>query len=270
MSRQKAPVIPLLGPYSKPQPYAATTARSFGVGGNKPELPPQNSSRVTENARAISSRTSCGGSASRAEAEDLTQAKMKDREIPQSGVTKARDSSARANDYKHTLRQNDAQRLVSASDLELLTTGKPLSLKEFSKGKSARDLPCLVKVVAGHSSLCEYYSFGKEQMFVVLEKKSMPVVACKSQMDGSSYAVPLHTTAFHLVPYWMDTERVRPNSFGKITANELLQSKVLPPIFAVSVEFEVGEHHSKKTSPSCSCTVRQASVCSCAFGIMAK
>ena len=248
MSRQKAPVIPLLGPSSKTQPYAATTARSFGVGGDKPELPPRNPPRNIKTARATSSRTSCG-SVSRAEAEGSTHAKLKDREIPRSGVTKARDSSARANDYKHTLKQNDTQRLVSASDLELLVTGKPLSLKEFSKGKSVRDLPCLVKVVDGHSSLCEYYSFSKEQMFVVLEKKSMPVVTCKGQVDGSSYAVPLNTTAFHLVPYWMDTELVRPNSFGKITANELLQSKALPPVLAVSVEFEVGEHHSKKTVP---------------------
>ena len=248
MSRQKAPVIPLLGPSSKTQPYAATTARSFGVGGDKPELPPRNPPRNIKTARATSSRTSCG-SVSRTEAEGSTHAKLKDREIPRSGVTKARDSSARANDYKHTLKQNDAQRLVSASDLELLVTGKPLSLKEFSKGKSVRDLPCLVKVVDGHSSLCEYYSFSKEQMFVVLEKKSMPVVTCKGLVDGSSYAVPLNTTAFHLVPYWMDTELVRPNSFGKITANELLQSKALPPVLAVSVEFKVGEYHSKKTVP---------------------
>ena len=247
MSRQKAPVIPLLGPNNKTQPYPATTARSFGVGVGKPELPPRNPPRNIKNARATPSRTSCG-SVSRANA-GLTHAKMKVREIPRSGVTKARDSSARANDYKHTLRQNDTQRLVSASDFELLTTGKPLSLKEFSKGKSVRDFPCLVKMVAGHSSLCEYYSFSKEQMFVVLEKKSMLVVTCKGQVDGSSYAVPLNTTAFRLVPYWMDTERVRPNSFGKITANELLQSKALPPVLAVSVEFEVGEHLSKKTVP---------------------
>ena len=248
MSRQKASVIPLLGPSSKPQPCAATTARSFGVGVGKPELPPQNPPRNIKNARATSSRASCG-SVSRTEAECSTHAKLKDREIPRSGVTKTRDSLARANDYKHTLKQNDAQRLVSASDLELLVTGKPLSLKEFSKGKSVRDLPCLVKVVDGHSSLCEYYSFSKELMFVVLEKKSMPVVTCKGQVDGSSYAVPLNTTAFHLVPYWMDAGRKRPNSFGKITANELLQSKTLPPVLAVSVEFEVGEHPSKKTVP---------------------
>ena len=134
-------------------------------------------------------------------------------------------------------------------DFELLATGKPLSLKELSKGKSVRDLPCLVKVVAGHRQVCENYSFGQEQMFVVLEKKNMRVVTCKSQMDESSYAVPLHTTFFHLVPYWMDAEGTRPNSFGRITANELLQSKALPPVIAVVGEFEVNEHHSKKTVP---------------------
>ena len=192
MSRQKASVIPLLGPSSKTQPCAATTARSFGVGVGKPELPPRNPPRNIE---------------------------------------------------------NDAQRLVSASDFEPLATGKPLSLKEFGLGKSVRDLPCLVKVVAGHSSLCEYYSFSKEQMFVVLEKKSMPVVTCKSLVDGSSYAVPLDATAFHLVPYWMDAAQMRPSSFGKITANELLQGKALPPVLAVSAKFEVGEHHPKKTVP---------------------
>ena len=250
MSRQKAPVISLRDPNGKTQSYAATTARLFGVGGNKPQLPPRNPPRNIENARATSSRTSCG-SVSRAEAEGLAHAKIKDREIPRSGVTKERDSSARANDYKHTLRQNDTQRLVyiSASDFEPLATGKPLSLKEFSKGMSFRGLPCLVKVVTGYRSLCEYYSFSKEQMFMVLEKKSMLVVTCKGLLDGSSYAVPLNTTAFHLVPYWMDAAQMRPSSFGKITANELLQSKALPPVLAVSVEFEVGEHHSKKTVP---------------------
>ena len=144
----------------------------------------------------------------------------------------------------------DVLRSVSTSDFELLATGKPLSLKEFSKGKSVRDLPCLVKVVAGgHRSLCDLYSFGQEHLFVVLEKKSMRVVTCKSHMDGSSYAVPLHTSIFHLVPYWMDTEGSRPRSFGRITANELLLSKVLPPVIAVVGEFEVNEHHSKKTVP---------------------
>ena len=144
----------------------------------------------------------------------------------------------------------DVLRPVSTSDFELLAAGKPLSLKEFSKGKSVRDLPCLVKVVAGgHRSLCDLYSFGQEQMFVVLEKKSMRVVTCKSHMDGSSYAVPLHTSFFHLVPYWMDTEGSRPSNFGRIKAHELLLSRVLLPVIAVVGEFEVNEHHSKKAVP---------------------
>ena len=144
----------------------------------------------------------------------------------------------------------DVLRPVSTSDFELLATGKPLSLKDFSKGKSVRDLPCVVKVVAGgHRYLCDLYNFGQEQMFVVLEKKSMRVVTCKSHMDGSSYAVPLHTSIFYLVPYWMDTEGSRPSNFGRIKAHELLLSRALPPVIAVVGEFEVNEHHSKKTVP---------------------
>ena len=164
--------------------------------------------------------------------------------------TKAMESSTTANrDRYNQLTQNDnALQLASASDHELLATGKPMSLKEFSKGKRLRDLPCLVKVVDGHRSLCEYYSLGKEQMFVVLEKKNMLVVTCKDHMGGSSYAIPINTTSFHLVPYWVDTEGIRPNSFGKITANELFQSKALPPVIAVSGEFEISER-SKKTVP---------------------
>ena len=83
-------------------------------------------------------------------------------------------------------------------------------------------------------------------MFVILEKKSMRVTTCQDHKGGSSYAVPLNTTAFHLVPFCLDDEGIRPQSFGKITANELLQSKVFPPVIAVSEEFEVNEHHSKK------------------------
>ena len=164
--------------------------------------------------------------------------------------TKAMESPTTAiRDRYNQLTQNDnALQLASASDHELLATGKPMSLKEFSKGKRVRDLPCLVKVVDGHRSLCGYYSLGKEQMFVVLEKKNMLVVTCKDDMGGSAYAIPINTTSFHLVPYWVDTKGIRPNSFGKITANELFQSKALPPVIAVSGEFECSEH-SKKTVP---------------------
>ena len=150
---------------------------------------------------------------------------------------------------KHVLPRDTALRLAKSSDLELVASGASMSLREFSKGKGPDDLPCLVKVVDGHRSLCEFYSFGQEQMFVVLEKKSMRVVTCRDQVDGSSYAVPLNTTAFELIPHWMDADRIRPNSFGRITANELLQSKALPPVIVVVGEFEVGERRSRKIVP---------------------
>ena len=150
---------------------------------------------------------------------------------------------------KQVLPRDTALRLAKSSDLELVPSGASMSLREFSKGKGPDDLPCLVKVADGHRSLCEFYSFGQEQMFVVLEKKSMRVVTCRDQVDGSSYAVPLNTTAFELIPYWTDADRIRPNSFGKITANELLQSKALPPVIVVVGEFEISERRSKKIVP---------------------
>ena len=188
---------------------------------------------------AITGRGPGASNGQRAESRGPTKAKRDGKGKVWSQITKATDS---CKTDKLTVSTSDYSRLVA--------TGKPLSLKEFSKRKSVRDLPCLVKVVTGgHLRLCEVCDFGQEQMVVVLEKKSMRVVTCKDHMDGSSYDVPLHTTFFHLVPYWMDAERIHPNSFGRITANELLQSKALPLVFAVSVEFEVSEHHSKKTVP---------------------
>ena len=218
MLRQKAHVTPLRGPASKLQPYSSITARSSGLG-DTPELPPRHTQRNSRSETATSART------------------------------KAMDTSATANAYNQKWRQDGSALRLSASDSEFLATGKPMLLKEFSKGKSVRDLPCLVKVVGGHRSLCERYSFGREQMFMILKKKSMPVVACKDHKGGSSCAVPLNTTFFHLVPYCMDTEGIRPRNLGKITASELLQSKALPPVIAVSKEFEASEHHSKKRVP---------------------
>ena len=152
-------------------------------------------------------------------------------------------SSTKA-DYNQTLTQDDhALKLASSSDYELLASGKPMSLKEFSKVKKMRDLPCLVKVRAGKSSLCDSYSFGLAQMFVVLEKKSTLVATCRAQADGSTYVVPVHTVAFDLAPtavFMLDHSR--PQSLGKITAEELLQCKSLPPVIAVSEEFTLRAH----------------------------
>ena len=153
--------------------------------------------------------------------------------------------------YKQALTQDDqALKLASTSDYELLESGKPMSLKEFSKIKKTRDLPCLVKVRDGKRSLCDFYSYGQEEMFVVLETKSTLVATCRAQPDGSTYVVPVHTVAFDLtVPITsFKFEKHCPQSLGKITAEELLQCKSLPPVIAVSEELEltVGERSEKK------------------------
>ena len=141
---------------------------------------------------------------------------------------------------------HSALKLASASELELEVIGNPMSLREFSKRKRQRDLPCLVKVADGHHSICEHYSFGQEQMFVVMEKKSMLVATCKDPTDGSTYSIPVNTKSFELAPHWMDTEPVRPRSLGKITAQELLRCKSVPPVIAVSEEFELSDRSKTK------------------------
>ena len=100
-----------------------------------------------------------------------------------------------------------------------------------------------MKVRDGKSSLCDSYSFGLAQMFVVLEKKSTLVATCRAQVDGSTYVVPVHTEAFDLAPTAvLMFEHSRPQSLGKITAEELLQCKSLLPVIAVSEEFTLRAH----------------------------
>ena len=170
---------------------------------------------------------------------------------PMGVATKAASGSSAKATYDQTpvLTQDDTEalKLASASDYELFPSGKPMSLKEFSKGKKARDLPCLVKVAGGQHSLCDSYSFGQAQMFVVLEKKSTLVATCRDQVDGPTNVVPVHTDAFDLAPTAvLMFEHSRPQSLGKITAEELLKCKSLPPVIAVSEEFGLSEGSEKK------------------------
>ena len=171
--------------------------------------------------------------------------------VPTKEAIMPTDSSTKAV-YRQALTQDDnALKLASTSDYELLESGKPMSLKEFSKIKKTRDLPCLVKVRDGKSSLCDFYSYGQEEMFVVLEKTTTLVATCRAQADESTYVVPVHTVAFDLtvpISTSFKSEKHPPQRLGMITAEELLQCKSLPPVIAVSEELEltVGERSEKK------------------------
>ena len=232
MSEEKAKPPPI-----PPKPSAKRRS-SGGTSTLPPALPPRDVTHVEVGDRYVSHPTS--GEAGR----------MKDKAlaIGSSPPVIGTDPFSRVVPLYSNAQDYNALKLASASELELEVSGKPMPLREFSKGMKQHDFPCLVKVADGHHSMCEYYSFGQEQMFVVLEKKCVRVAKCKDPTDGSIYAIPVNTKSFELTPHWMDTEQMRPSSLGKITAQELLWCKTLPPAIAVSGEFTLSER-SERTVP---------------------
>ena len=81
--------------------------------------------------------------------------------------------------------------------------GKKMTLKEFcTKGKK---LPCLVKVTAGYTSFCQRYSFGTDELLVVIEMKEIDTVRIRDNRGPTNkervhYDVPLNSSLFSVVP----------------------------------------------------------------------
>ena len=81
--------------------------------------------------------------------------------------------------------------------------GKKMTLKEFcTKNKK---LPCLVKVTAGYTSFCERYSFGTDELLVVIEMKEIDTVRIwdnrgSTKKEMIHYDVPLNSSLFSVVP----------------------------------------------------------------------
>ena len=81
--------------------------------------------------------------------------------------------------------------------------GKKMTLKEFcTKGKK---LPCLVKVTAGYTSFCDRYSFGTDELLVVIEMKEIDTVRIRDNRGSTKkervhYDVPLNSSLFSVVP----------------------------------------------------------------------
>ena len=228
-----------------PKPILPVAAR---LAGQLPPLKPHRDSRSESHTDGLVS-SGAGGTSHRRK--DCREAAASPSRVGVATKAASGSSTKATYDQPPVLTQDDTEaiKLASTSDYELFPSGKPMSLIEFSKGKKARDLPCLVKVAGGQRSLCDSYSFGQAQMFVVLEKKTTLVATCRDQVDGSAYVVPVHTEAFDLVPTTslkFINEHSRPQSLGRITAEELLQCKSLPPVIAVSEEFGLSEGSEKK------------------------
>ena len=117
--------------------------------------------------------------------------------------------------------------------------GKRMTLKEFSSCKNVK-LPCLLKVCSGYNSLCERYSFGIDQLFVVIETKTIDVVKmseARSKGNTEVHEIPLQTDIFTVVPTLDSEWKSDPLRGGQIELHQLLECMSLPKIVQVVFEF---------------------------------
>ena len=96
-----------------------------------------------------------------------------------------------------------AQEPSKKTKIHFKEIGKKMTLKEFcTKGKK---LPCLVKVTAGYTSFCQRYSFGTDELLVVIEMKEIDTVRIRgnrgpTKKETVHYDVPLNSRLFSVVP----------------------------------------------------------------------
>ena len=117
--------------------------------------------------------------------------------------------------------------------------GKRMTLKEFSSRKKVK-LPCLLKVCSGYTSLCERYSFGIDQLFVVIEIKTVDVVKmseARSKGNTGVHEIPLQTDKFTVVPTFDPEWKNDLSRGGRIELHQLLECISLPQIVRVVYDF---------------------------------
>jgi hypothetical protein len=121
--------------------------------------------------------------------------------------------------------------------------GKRMTLKEFSSRKKVK-LPCLLKVCSGYTSLCERYSFGIDQLFVVIEIKTIDVVKmseARSKENTGVHEIPLQTDRFTVVPTLDSEWKNDLLRGGRIEVHQLLECISLPKIVQVVFDFVTKE-----------------------------
>ena len=117
---------------------------------------------------------------------------------------------------------DSSKKMTRSSKLQFKEIGKVMTLKEFCSQK--KTLPCLIKVTQGYTSLCERYSLGTDQLFVVIEMKEIDTVRAKSAQ--AQYDVPLQSDAFTVLPSADPQYRTR----KIIRPHQLLECEILPKV----------------------------------------
>ena len=117
------------------------------------------------------------------------------------------------------------KKMTRSRKLQFKEIGKKMTLKEFCF-QNMSELPCLIKVTQGYRSLSGRFSFGTDQLFVVIEMKEIDTVHVKSAQ--AQYDVPLQSDAFTVLPSAEPLNRRR----KIIRPLQLLECEILPIIQA--------------------------------------
>ena len=115
-----------------------------------------------------------------------------------------------------------------------------MTIAKFLK-QHGTSLPVLLKVSQGYESFLEKYSFGKDQLFVALEKKEIDLVICHDPHMKQIYEIPLDEE--------LDVSPVLPDCFAEegmhfvLSTRELLGCSTLPRAFCAMKPFKDAKGH---------------------------
>ena len=132
------------------------------------------------------------------------------------------------------------QQSENRKSLEFETVSKPMTIATviLHHGTS---LPVLLKVSQGYASFLDKYSFGKDQLFVALEKKEIDLATVRDPGTNQLHELPLDEELL-LSPVLPDcfTEEGIPSL---LSARELLGCSTLPRTFCAMKRFKDSKGH---------------------------
>ena len=139
-----------------------------------------------------------------------------------------------------TTTSNPAQPATRREYLEVEAVSEPMTIAEFLQLYST-SLPLLLKFSHGNSSVLDKYSFGKDQLFVALEKKEIDLATVRDPGTNQLHELPLDEELL-LSP-------VLPDSFAEegipslLNSKELLGCSALPRAFCAMKPFKDAKGH---------------------------
>ena len=164
----------------------------------------------------------------------------------QSSTSFSPDCDSHSHEYEEmdaTMPPLAAKQNEERNSVKFEEVGKRMTLKEFSS-HNEMELPCLLKVCSGYTSLCERYSFGIDQLFVVIEIKTIDVVKmseARSKENTGVHEIPLQTDRFTVVPILHSEWKYDLMRGGRIEVHQLLECVYLPKIVRVVFNFVTKE-----------------------------